>query len=217
MSTTNATMLLIVCFLGLLTTKVLDDRQRAREIEKQNKIRAIQLDEEQERQRLAEIELAKCKVAIVHDGDIETNTAMVGLNVTAVDPENDLLKYEWIQNDGPYNVELKPNSESAEVTFEGEEGEYVFTVNITDSYGITVNEQKTVVITNEANESPDTDVQCPIQDQSPVTAIARDEAARAAEAAAAKAKAAAARKAKPTRQQIENRKSKSALLKRIGG
>ena len=185
MSTTNATMLLIVCFLGLLTTKVLDDRQRAREIEKQNKIRAIQLDEEQERQRLAEIELAKCKVAIVHDGDIETNTAMVGLNVTAVDPENDLLKYEWIQNDGPYNVELKPSSESAEVTFEGEEGEYVFTVTITDSYGITVNEQKTVVITNESNDPPETDVQCPIQDQTPVTAegIAEAEAKETAEAA----------------------------------
>ncbi|SVD39238.1 uncharacterized protein METZ01_LOCUS392092 [marine metagenome] len=175
MSTTNATMLLIVCFLGLLTTKVLDDRQRAREIEKQNRIRARVLAEEQERQRLAEIELAKCRVTIPHDGDKETITAMVGLNVTAVDPEKDELKYEWIQSRGN-PVELKPNPGSAEVTFEGGVGEYVFTVNITDSYGITVNEEQTVVISKEPNEPPNADVQCPLQDQTPVMAEAKAKA-----------------------------------------
>ena len=97
----------------------------------------------------------KYKVRVVHDSKPETNTYPIILDASAShDPDaGDKLTYEWIQTSG-VPVSLKPDMNTAIVSFEGTPGEYSFELVITDNYGAKTRKVKSVKIHPEPNETP---------------------------------------------------------------
>ena len=161
MTTFNGYIMLIVCFMGLLFAKELNDeaiQQRNQERHEQKQKQLVKINE---RARLEAIELAKCKVRVPHDGDPRTNTAQVKLTAFATDDDKvDKVKVVWTQTSGK-TVNLKPNNTSSKINFTATPGEYSFQVKASDKYD-NPSETITVKILPERNEAPELELQCPI-------------------------------------------------------
>ena len=135
MTTLNGYIILIVCFIGLLFAKELNDEAIQQRNQERHEQKQKQLAKINERARLEAIELAKCKVRVPHDGDPSTNTAQVKLTASATDDDDDAsnVKVVWTQTSGK-TINLKPDNISSKVNFTATPGEYSFTdSNITVS------------------------------------------------------------------------------------
>ena len=162
MTTFNGYIMLIVCFIGLLFAKELNEDAIQRRIQERNEQKQRELSKRNERDRLEALELAKCKVRVPHDGDPRTNTAQVKLTAFATDDDDDAnnLKVVWTQTSGK-TINLKPNNISSKVNFTATPGEYSFQVKASDKYD-NPSETITVKILPERNEAPELELQCPI-------------------------------------------------------
>ena len=161
MTTFNGYIMLIVCFIGLLFAKELNEDAIQRRIQERNEQKQRELSKRNERARLEALELAKCKVRVPHDGDPRTNTAQVKLTAFATDDDKvDKVKVVWTQTSGK-TVNLKPNNTSSKVNFTATPGEYSFQVKASDKYD-NPSETITVKILPERNEAPELELQCPI-------------------------------------------------------
>ena len=161
MTTFNGYIMLIVCFIGLLFAKELNEDAIQRRIQEKNEQKQRELSKRNERARLDALELAKCKVRVPHDGDPRTNTAQVKLTAFATDDDKvDKVKVVWTQTSGK-TVNLKPNNTSSKVNFTATPGEYSFQVKASDKYD-NPSETITVKILPERNEAPELELQCPI-------------------------------------------------------
>ena len=161
MTTFNGYIMLIVCFIGLLFAKELNEDAIERRIQERNEQKQRELSKRNERARLEALELAKCKVRVPHDGDPRTNTAQVKLTAFATDDDKvDKVKVVWTQTSGK-TVNLKPNNTSSKINFTATPGEYSFQVKASDKYD-NPSETITVKILPERNEAPELELQCPI-------------------------------------------------------
>ena len=161
MTTLNGYIILIVCFIGLLFAKELNDEAIQQRNQERHEQKQKQLAKINERARLEAIELAKCKVRVPHDGDPSTNTAQVKLTAFATDDDKvDKVKVVWTQTSGK-TINLKPDNISSKVNFTATPGEYSFQVKASDKYDNTT-ETITVKILPERNEAPELELQCPI-------------------------------------------------------
>ena len=162
MTTFNGYIMLIVCFIGLLFAKELNEDAIQRRIQERNEQKQRELSKRNERARLEALELAKCKVRVPHDGDPSTNTAQVKLTALASDDDDEAssIKFVWTQTSGK-TVNLKPNNRSSKVNFTATPGEYNFQVKASDKYDNST-ETITVKILPERNEAPELELQCPI-------------------------------------------------------
>ena len=161
MTTFNGYIMLIVCFIGLLFAKELNEDAIQRRIQERNEQKQRELSKRNERARLEALELAKCKVRVPHDGDPRTNTAQVKLTAFATDDDKvDKVKVVWTQTSGK-TVNLKPNNTSSKINFTATPGEYSFQVKASDKYD-NPSETITVKILPERNEAPELEIQCPI-------------------------------------------------------
>ena len=162
MTTLNGYIILIVCFIGLLFAKELNDEAIQQRNQERHEQKQKQLAKINERARLEAIELAKCKVRVPHDGDPSTNTAQVKLTASATDDDDDAsnVKVVWTQTSGK-TINLKPDNISSKVNFTATPGEYSFQVKASDKYDNST-ETITVKILPERNEAPELELQCPI-------------------------------------------------------
>lgn len=104
---------------------------------------------------MAKLERSKIRVMVEHDNSPITGTYPMILDATgSYDPDlGDQIYFNWIQLSGK-QVRLKPNNESAKVSFLGEAGEYVFELSVTDNYGARNTIVKSVLIEPEPNVAP---------------------------------------------------------------
>lgn len=102
------------------------------------------------------IEATKAHFTIPHDRDASTTAIVVALDGSgSTDPEGDSLTYVWTQLNGS-TVELLSDEESGNVTsFNAEPGEYTFQLTVTDAYGSSSSEEKTVAVAAEPNQAPE--------------------------------------------------------------
>ena len=106
-------------------------------------------------ENMAEIERSKIKVMVEHDNSPLTYTYPMILDATgSYDPDfGDRIYFRWKQISGK-QVDLRPNAESAKISFLGEAGEYVFELTVSDNYGAKNTIVKAVVIEPESNVPP---------------------------------------------------------------
>ncbi|MBI48797.1 MAG: hypothetical protein CL850_00695 [Crocinitomicaceae bacterium] len=99
------------------------------------------------------LEAAKAKFVIPHDSDANTTAIVVALDGTgSTDADGDDISYSWSLVSG--NAEL--TSDSTNVTrFTAEPGEYTIQLTVTDVYGSSSSEEKTVSVSSEPNVAPD--------------------------------------------------------------
>ena len=102
------------------------------------------------------IEASKAHFTIPHDKDANTTSMVVLLDGSgSSDAEGDSLAYSWSLIDG--NAEL--NSDSMDVTtFSASAGEYTLKLTVTDNYGASTSNEKTVSVTEEPNTAPDAQI-----------------------------------------------------------
>jgi hypothetical protein len=162
MTSLNGYIILLVCFIGLLFAKELNEDAIQRRNQDRYEQKQKQLAKSNEKARLEAIELAKCKVRVPHDGDPSTNTAQVKLTALASDDDDEAssIKFVWTQTSGK-RINLKPNNSSSKVNFTATPGEYSFQVKASDKYDNST-ETITVKILPERNEAPELELQCPI-------------------------------------------------------
>lgn len=110
-------------------------------------------------EKMAIKEKEKIRVMVEHDNSPLTTTfPMIMDATTSYDPDvGDEIQYKWRQISGP-SIKLRPNPFVGKVSFEGEAGEYVFELTVSDNYGANVKAIKTVVIEPEPNVPPVIDV-----------------------------------------------------------
>ncbi|MBT3589326.1 MAG: hypothetical protein HOK52_09360 [Candidatus Marinimicrobia bacterium] len=162
MNNINGYIILIIGFGFLFTARGLEQRAKYEEMDKKKRIRTERLAFDLRRQAELDLELAKCKIRIPHDGNSDTNTAKVVLTAKASDNDKgDELSYEWSQTSGA-NVNLKPKPNEKEVFFNAVKGEYTFEVIVKDNYNDIGTETITVKVLPELNNSPDVEIQCPV-------------------------------------------------------
>ncbi len=106
-------------------------------------------------ENMAENERSKIKVMVEHDNSPLTYTYPMILDATgSYDPDfGDRIYFRWKQISGK-QVDLRPNAESAKISFLGEAGEYVFELTVSDNYGAKNTIVKAVVIEPEPNVPP---------------------------------------------------------------
>ena len=98
-------------------------------------------------------ENAKAKFVIPHDSDANTTAIVVALDGSgSSDADGDDISYSWSLVYG--DAEL--TSDSTNVTrFTAEPGEYTIQLTVTDVYGSSSSEEKTVAVSTEPNTAPD--------------------------------------------------------------
>ena len=106
-------------------------------------------------EKMAIKEKEKIRVMVEHDNSPLTNTfPMIMDATTSYDPDvGDEIQYKWRQISGP-SVKIRPNPFVGKVSFEGEAGEYVFELTVSDNYGANAKAIRTVVIEPEPNVPP---------------------------------------------------------------
>ena len=105
----------------------------------------------------AEVEAAKAHFTIPHDRDASSTAIVIALDASgSSDAEGDSLSYSWTQIDGN-RVDLSSDEEGdGNVTsFSAEAGEYTFKLTVTDAYGDSSTEEKTVAVATEPNTAPE--------------------------------------------------------------
>lgn len=102
------------------------------------------------------IEASKAHFTIPHDKDANTTSMVVLLDGSeSSDAEGDSLAYSWALIDG--NAKL--NSDSTDVTtFSASAGEYTLKLTVTDNYGASTSDEKTVSVAIEPNTAPDAQI-----------------------------------------------------------
>jgi len=156
----NGYILLLIGFVVVFTTKILEERAKIIKIENNNRIRTERLADERAGQARIDIEMAKCRVTVPHDGNKLSNKAIVSLSANGSDSdETDKLSYRWSQTAGTA-VKLKPNRTAKDIHFNAEAGEYSFEVSVKDNYDETMTETVTVKVLPESNNSPDVEIIC---------------------------------------------------------
>lgn len=102
------------------------------------------------------IEASKAHFTIPHDKDANTTSMVVLLDGSeSSDAEGDSLAYSWALIDG--NAKL--NSDSTDVTtFSASAGEYTLKLTVTDNYGASTSDEKTVSVATEPNTAPDVQI-----------------------------------------------------------
>ena len=102
------------------------------------------------------IEASKAHFTIPHDKDANTTSMVVLLDGSgSSDAEGDSLAYSWTLVGG--NAEL--NSDSMDVTtFSASAGEYTLKLTVTDNYGASTSNEKTVSVKEEPNTAPDAQI-----------------------------------------------------------
>lgn len=102
------------------------------------------------------IEASKAHFTIPHDKDANTTSMVVLLDGSeSSDAEGDSLAYSWALVEG--NAEL--NSDSMDVTtFSASAGEYTLKLTVTDNYGASTSNEKTVSVTEEPNTAPEAQI-----------------------------------------------------------
>ena len=102
------------------------------------------------------IEATKAHFTIPHDRDANTTAILVALDGSgSSDPEGDSLSYTWTQLNGS-DIELISEEGSDNITsFNAEPGEYTFKLTVTDAYGSSSSEEKTVAVAAEPNNAPE--------------------------------------------------------------
>jgi len=110
-------------------------------------------------EKMAMAERSKVKVMVEHDNSPLTKTYPMILDATnSFDPDlGDQIQFVWKQMSGP-TVDIRPNPFSGKVSFEGEAGEYMFELTVSDDYGSKTTVTKTVVIEPEPNVPPVVDM-----------------------------------------------------------
>lgn len=100
----------------------------------------------------AAVEAAKAKFVIPHDSDANTTAIVVALDGSgSSDADGDDISYSWSLVSG--DAEL--TSDSTNVTrFNAEPGEYTIQLTVTDVYGSSSSEEKTVAVSTEPNTAP---------------------------------------------------------------
>ena len=101
----------------------------------------------------AAVEAAKAKFVIPHDSDANTTAIVVALDGSgSSDADGDDISYSWSLISG--DTEL--TSDSTNVTrFTADPGEYTIQLTVTDVYGSSSSEEKTVAVSTEPNTAPD--------------------------------------------------------------
>jgi hypothetical protein len=87
-------------------------------------------------------------VAIPHDGDPTTNTALTNVTATASDSNGDPLTFAW--TDASNNVVSTTTTLNIPLTT----GTYAFSFTATDSYGASTSKSITITVTTEPNSTP---------------------------------------------------------------
>ncbi|MBM71692.1 MAG: hypothetical protein CL847_02795 [Crocinitomicaceae bacterium] len=98
------------------------------------------------------VEDAKAKFVIPHDSDENTTAIVVALDGSgSSDADGDAITYSWTLLSG--DAELIDSSNIA--TFTAEPGEYTIQLTVTDVYGSSSSEEKTVAVATEPNNAPE--------------------------------------------------------------
>jgi PKD repeat protein len=99
------------------------------------------------------VEAAKAKFVIPHDNDANTTAIVVALDGSgSSDADGDAITYTWSLLSG--DAEL--SSDSTNITrFNAEPGEYTIQLTVTDVYGSSTSEEKTVAVSTEPNSAPE--------------------------------------------------------------
>ena len=101
----------------------------------------------------AAVEAAKAKFVIPHDSDANTTAIVVALDGSeSSDADGDDISYSWSLVSG--DAELTSDSTNV-TTFTAEPGEYTIQLTVTDVYGSSSSEEKTVAVSTEPNTAPD--------------------------------------------------------------
>ena len=98
------------------------------------------------------VEDAKAKFVIPHDSDENTTAIVVALDGSgSSDVDGDAITYSWTLISG--DAELIDSSNVARFT--AEPGEYTIQLTVTDVYGSSSSEEKTVAVATEPNNAPE--------------------------------------------------------------
>jgi len=152
------TAILIVLCLGFITYTHLEKNK----LDKEKSEQAIELAieaaelakvEAQEKALLEERKSKTINVVIEHDFDPRTKTYPVTITSTGSnDPDGDIFTYSWTQISGG-KVSVS-GSNTSEVSFDAQAGEYEFNLTLTDNYGAECKEYVIVSVGDEPNSCP---------------------------------------------------------------
>jgi len=90
------------------------------------------------------------QVTATHDGDPGANSASFNLDGSAADPEGDTVSLEWFE--GATSLGTDPS-----LTLTRPVGKYAFTLEATDSYGVSSTDEVIVEVLPEPNQAPTAD------------------------------------------------------------
>jgi chitinase len=105
----------------------------------------------------AEVEAAKAHFTIPHDRDVNTTAIVISLDASgSSDAEGDSLSYSWTQIDGNrVDLVFDEDGDDNVTSFDAKAGEYTFKLTVTDAYGVSSSEEKTVAVATEPNTAPE--------------------------------------------------------------
>ena len=135
---TTLTWILLPAFLIFATSSIISTKKANDEENKK-----AQMDEERARKFI--------NVEVNHDGNPKTNTKR--LKIKAIGSDEDNFSYNWAQISGE-NIKYEGDSTSS-ITFDASEGEYEFTVTVTDAYGATAADTVSIKVNPELNDFPE--------------------------------------------------------------
>tara|TARA_Y100001968_G_scaffold312610_1_gene335985 strand:- start:389 stop:913 length:525 start_codon:yes stop_codon:yes gene_type:complete len=143
------TAILIVLCLGFITKHHMDKIKK----EKEDAKAAIELQKAKEELARLEAERAERTISytVEHDSDPDTKTHIVTVTATGNDEDNDDFTWEWEQTEGS---KVDFDTDTSQITFEAESGQYKFVLTLTDVYGSSCSEYVIVDIAPEPNECP---------------------------------------------------------------
>tara|TARA_B110000444_G_scaffold80368_1_gene75856 strand:+ start:221 stop:694 length:474 start_codon:yes stop_codon:yes gene_type:complete len=102
------------------------------------------------------IEAAKAHFKIPHDKDEATTAIIVAMDGSgSSDADGDSLSYSWTLVSGDAVL----SSDSTDLTtFSASAGEYTLKLTVTDNYGISSSDEKTVSVASESNNAPEVQI-----------------------------------------------------------
>ena len=149
---TNLTIILIVVFLTLLTSSVMN--RNAERIAKEASDKELAEKEVLEKARQLLINARTLGVTVQHDQDPDTKTMAIALSASSsYDAEKDSMLYSWKQISGN-DANINESSDESVFNFDAPAGNYGFELTITDNYGASCVDTHWVNIAPEPNSCP---------------------------------------------------------------